>query len=81
MKEKLSLSRGSITVEASLVFPVAIMTVILLLTLSLKLYEKVRFRSLCCSEYSYEIINPVFSAESVLRYKWLGINIIFKTEF
>jgi hypothetical protein len=72
-------SAGSATVEASLVFPLIILTVIGMLSIGVRMFERVREVSRQNRLYAEEIIIPVFPAETALRLKWLGINIIGKT--
>ncbi len=65
--------------EASLVFPLIILTVIGMLSIGVRMFERVREVSRQNRLYAEEIIIPVFPAETALRLKWLGINIIGKT--
>ena len=65
-------SRGNATVEAAIVFPIVILTIITILLISLKMADITRKNADNNKKYSAEIIDPSFPAEMVLRLKWLG---------
>ena len=72
-------SKGSSTVEASLVFPLVILVLITLLLTGVRMLEKVRSSALKNRAYSVETLEPSMPAETLLRLKWLGIKIVEET--
>ncbi|MBQ9911932.1 MAG: hypothetical protein IJM49_02770 [Firmicutes bacterium] len=66
-------SRGSASVEASLISPVVIGVIASLLLIGIRMTEKVRAYAAVNEEYHLKIVHPVMPSETVLRLKWMGI--------
>ena len=62
--------------EAAFVFPLAILCAASLMAISIKMYQKVRGSALVNRVYAEEIIDPALPAESALRLRWLGIELL-----
>ncbi len=73
-------SKGSATVEAAFVFPLVILTALGLFSVGIRMYEKAKALSVENKGYSAKIIFPSVPAEKILRFKWMGINIIGEPE-
>jgi len=73
-------SKGSATVEAAFVFPLVILTALGLFSVGIRMYEKTKLLSAENKGYSAKIIFPSAPAEKILRFKWMGINIIGEPE-
>ena len=69
-------SKGSSTVEASLVFVFVITVLIVMLGLGIKMMENTKLNSEKNRLLSFQITDPVMPPETVLRMKWLGIQLI-----
>ena len=72
-------SKGSASVEASLVFPLVILVLITMLIIGVRMLDKVRSSANISRAYALETMEPVMPAEKLLRLKWLGIRIVEET--
>ena len=69
-------SKGGASVEASLILPIAMLTVSAMLMTGIKMLDRVRAAATVNRAYSKETLYPLMPAETVLRLKWLGIKIV-----
>ena len=59
-----------------MILPLVILTVVALTLVSIKMFGKVKSASLLNRVYADMVIDPPFPAESALRLRWLGIELI-----
>ncbi len=69
-------SKGSATVESALTLPIVILTLIGMITLGVKMYERVKASAEINRAYALAILEPSMPSETVLRMRWMGVSII-----
>ncbi len=69
--------KGSVFVEAAVVFPIIIIVLMMLLKNGITLCKKTEETITKDTEYAEEMREPLLSAEDILREKWLAGKRIF----
>ena len=59
-----------------MVMPIVILVSAALLVIGVRMLERVKASAALNRACAFEVVDPVFSAETILRLKWMGINVI-----